>query len=232
MNAPLRNDVSFRSRDQPEHHWDTSPLEELPFDMVGGFTLDYLHLILLGVMKMLITFWTKGTATYKTKFSSQDINQISAKILQARNTQPSDINRKCRKLSCFSFWKGTEFRTMLLKIGPVVLERHLTAEAFNHFLSLHCAITILTSKSLLQYVDVAKVLLREFVDRFGEVYGNERLTPNVHSMIHLVDDVVKYGALDVHSAFRYESNLGVLKSLLRSGNRPLEQVAKRLLERQ
>lgn len=86
--APLRTDFSFRSREQSEHHWSTSPLEELPIDMVSIFSLDYLHLILLGVMKTLITIWTKGAATYSTKFSSLDIQQISAKIMRARNTQP------------------------------------------------------------------------------------------------------------------------------------------------
>lgn len=231
-NASLRNNFSFRSREQSEHHWSTSPLEELPIDMVGSFTLDYMHLILLGVMKTLITIWTKGTATYSTKFSALDIRQISAKMLRARNTQPSDIPRKIRPLSCFGFWKATEFRTFLLKTGPVVLEGHLIAEAFNHFLLLHSAITILTSKSLVQYANVAKLLLQQFVDRFGEIYGNERYTYNIHSLIHIVDDVQKYGVLDAHSAFRYETNLGILKSLIRSGHKPLEQIAKRLLERQ
>lgn len=120
----------------------------------------------------------------------------------------------------------------MLKTGPAVLQGHLTEEAFNHFLALHCAITILTSKSLLQYSNVAKVLLKQFVDKFGEIYGNERYTYNIHSLIHIVDDVLKYGVLDTHSAFKYETNLGILKNLLRSGNLPLEQVAKRLMERQ
>lgn len=231
-NASLRTDSSFRSKEQIEHHKGTSPLEQLPINMVHVFSLDYLHLVLLGVMKTLITFWIKGTATYLTKFSASDISLISMKILSGRKCQPSDINRRCRALSCFCFWKATEFRTMLLKIGPAVLKGHLTAEAYNHFLSLHCAITILTSKTLLHHTNVAKVLLMEFVTRFDEIYGNERLTPNIHSLIHLDDDVEKYGPLDLHSAFRYETNLGVLKSLIRSGNLPLEQVAKRLLERQ
>lgn len=229
-NASLRTDISFRSREQPEHHWSASPLEELPIDMVRMFPLDYLHLILLGVMKTLLIFWTKGTATYSTKFCSSDIQQIAGKILKARKTQPNDINRKSRPLSYLRLWKGTEFRTFLLKTGPVILKDHLTAEAYNHFLALHCAVTICTSKSLLKYVSIARVLFVQFVERFSEIYGDERYTHNLHALIHVVDDVERYGVLDKHSAFRYETNLGVLKSLLRSGHKPLEQVAKRLID--
>lgn len=227
--ASLRTDSSFRSKEQYEHHWSTSPLEDLPIYMINVFPLDYLHLILLGVTKFLLQFWTTGIATYKTKFSALDMKQINEKIMVARKTQPADINRKCRPLSSLRFWKGTEFRTFLLKVGPAVLENHLTKEAFNHFLALHCAVTICTSKSLLKY---ARHLLNEFVDRFGEIYGDSRFTYKVHMLIHLVDDVDKYGDLDRQSSFRFETNLGVLKSLLRSGQKLLEQVAKRLTERQ
>lgn len=71
-----------------------SPLEELPIDMVHTFTLDYLHLL---------NIWVSGTECYNTKFSAADTREVSVKILQARETQPSDINCRCRSISYLKY---------------------------------------------------------------------------------------------------------------------------------
>lgn len=52
----------------------------------------------------------------------------------------------------------------------------------------------------------------------------------MHSLIHLYDDVRHFGALDSFSAFAFETELGRMKRLLRSGNMPLRQVCGRLSE--
>lgn len=231
-NAPLRTDESFRAQEQEEHHHSHSPFERLPIDMIRAFPLDYLHLVLLGVMKTLLCFWRKGTSKYTTKFTSVDIKGISEKLERAAKSKPSDINRAIRPFNTVGDWTGTEFRTFLLKTGPVVLKDHLPIDAYNHFLALHCAITICTTESLLIYKDVAEALLLEFVTRVGEIYGDDAYRYNFHSLEHIVDDVRQFGVLDAQSAFKYESNLGVLKRLLRSGNKPLQQAANRIQERQ
>lgn len=200
--------------------------------MIGFFPVEYLHLILLGVMKKLLTFWVHGTKNYQTKFSNLDITQISEKLLKAGQTKPSEINRPSRGLNCLSNWKATEFRTFLLKTGPVVLREHLTEQAYNHFLALHCATVICCTESLLPYVSVAKYLYKEFVDEFGEIYGNENYSYNVHSLIHVTDDVERFGVLDNFSAFPGESNLASIKRMLRSGFKPLQQIVKRIFERE
>ena len=52
----------------------------------------------------------------------------------------------------------------------------------------------------------------------------------MHAVIHLAEDVRKYGPLDNISAFPFESFLGRLKKLVRKPSRPLEQVVCRLSE--
>lgn len=52
----------------------------------------------------------------------------------------------------------------------------------------------------------------------------------VHNLIHIADDVERYGVLDNYSAFRGESNLAFIKRLLRSGYKPLQQIVKRIQE--
>lgn len=200
-------------------------------DMIGSIPLDA-HLILLGGMKKLLLLWLNGTPNYKTKFSALDVKQISEKLVKAGETKPAEINRPSRPLDCISNWKATEFRTFLLKTGPVVLKDHLPEEAYNHFLALHCATTICCSESLLPYVDVAQYLFKEFVDNFGHIYGDENYCYNIHSLIHLTDDVKRYGVLDNFSAFPGESNLASIKRMLRGGYKPLQQIVKRIIERE
>lgn len=228
-NAPLRTDESFRNQENKEHHKGVSPLEELPIDMVRDVPLEYLHLILYGNMKRLLTLWMEGTMNFK--FSDSDISEISEKHIQANATKPSELVKPNRSLNCLSFWKAAEFRTFLLKTGPIALQKTLPLEMYNNFLALHCGVTICTSELLSKFRPIARSLFRSFSERFGEIYGNENYTYSIHSLIHVVDDVERFGVFDTYSAFPGESNLGFLKNLLRGGHLPLQQVIKRITER-
>lgn len=102
------------------------PIEELKIDMIKAFPLDYMHLICLGVMKRLLTIWIKGNAVYKeNKFTSRISNAISLLLEDCGKTIPKEYYRAIRGLKYISFWKATEFRTFLLKTGPVVLKNYL-----------------------------------------------------------------------------------------------------------
>lgn len=54
----------------------------------------------------------------------------------------------------------------------------------------------------------------------------------MHNLCHLVDDVERFGPLDTFSAYSFESKLFMIKNLIRSGNLPLSQVARRVTELQ
>lgn len=198
--------------------------------MVRFFPVEYLHLLLVGVMKKLLLLWVNGTQNYKAKLSALDIKQISEKLIRAGATKPSEINRTCRGLCCLSDWKATEYRTFLLKTGPVVLREHLSEEVYKHFLALHCATMICCNEYLLPYVNVAKYLYTEFVDDFGEIYGYQHYCYNVHNLVHVTSDVERYGVLDNFSAFDGESNLASIKRMLRGGYKPLQQIVNRIYE--
>lgn len=75
-------------------------------------------------------------------------------------------------------------------------------------------------------------MFKEFVDNFGDIYGYESYCYNVHSLVHVTDDVERYGVLDNFSAFGGESNLASIKRMLRSGYKPLQQIVKRIYERE
>lgn len=57
------------------------------------------------------------------------------------------------------------------------------------------------------------------------------ITSNVHNLSHLVDEVKRFGTLHNFNAYPFENKLQIIKHMLRQGNKPLAQVARRLHER-
>ncbi|KAG8175607.1 hypothetical protein JTE90_019419 [Oedothorax gibbosus] len=76
----------------------------------------------------------------------------------------------------------------------------------------------------------ADELMLYFVANASVFYGGEFMVYNVHSLIHLADDARKFGSLNRVSTFPFENFLGQLKRLLRSPNKPLQQLCKRIGE--
>ena len=81
------------------------------------------------------------------------------------------------------------------------------------YLELHFCVELHTKKAL-----------------FGAIYSNSLLVYNVHSLLHLPQDVRKYGALDSVSAFPFESFLGQLKKKVRRPQNPVAQIVNRVHE--
>lgn len=87
--------------------------------------------------------------------------------------------------------------------------------------------TFSTNCELLQY---AEKLLNSFVKSFSSIYGAKYVSHNVHNLLHLTSDVRQFGAVDIFSAFQFESYIYSLKKLVRKGDKPLQQIEKRLRE--
>lgn len=91
---------------------------------------------------------------------------------------------------------------------------------------------ILCSQDLLihEYLTYAQDLIHCFVKVFIKLYGVENVSHNVHSFVHLVDDVKRFGPLDNFSAFKFENYMQILKRYIRKAERPLQQVIRRYME--
>ena len=63
--------------------------------------------------------------------------------------------------------------------------------------------------------------LFQFVKDMKKLYGQESLIYNVHNLLHLTDDVQKFGVLGSFSAFSFANYLGKIKGFLRTPNKPL-----------
>jgi len=227
--AMLRTDESFAARTDVFHHQGPSPFSCLSVGMVSNFPIDYMHSVCLGVMRKLFYFWMKGPL--RTRLGGHSVDLISNKLLAVKKCVPSEFARKPRSVSELDRWKATELRQFLLYTGPVCLKGIIPDVMYDNFMLLSVGMFILLSpEHCLELLAQAEVILSNFVDHFGKLYGKEFLTYNVHSVIHLPDEVRTHGALDNVSCFVFENYLGKIKKLLRKPDAPLQQVVKRLSE--
>jgi hypothetical protein len=228
----LRTNESMRQQTQRNHHHGISPFTSVSsIDMAADFPIDYMHQACLGVMRRLLFSWKKGTRP--NKLSAAQVQQITDNLVELRLSIPSAFARKPRGLGDLEYWKATEFRQFLLYTGQLVLKGVLRDELYSHFMTLCIAMRILVSPALVKkHSAFAQELLVYFVQKGSEIYGNEFLVYNVHSMLHLTDAALRYGCLDKCSGFPFENFLGRMKKMARSGNKPLQQIVKRTLEQE
>lgn len=233
LDAPLRNNESFRQRTQAAHHKYASPFEDTNIDMVRQFTVaDPLHLLHHGVTKKCIERWIGKVKGYSRKWDRTDIETVSEYLLKANERMPSDIHRSLRSLNDLSKWKGVEFRTFLMYIGIVALRPVLQNDEYEHFLLLWSACTIVSCNFYKTLQPRAKGLFKLYVVGYMKFYGRHSVSSNVHNLIHIADELLEndLGSIDEISTYKYENSLRLLSMKLKNCNRPLQQISRRLLE--
>ena len=115
---------------------------------------------------------------------------------------------------------------LLLYTGYSVLCDVLPEEVYHNYLLFSVGIHILVNPSTCaQYCEFSNKLLVSFVEHFGQLYGSDRISYNVHGLVHLSAEARQFGVLDNISAFPFENFLGKLKKLVRKPNFPLQQVS-------
>lgn len=232
MSTSRDHNSYINTLDEDFHVYDTiSNLAELPnFDAVYSFSLDYLHLVNIGVMKKLLMLWVnKGPLNIRIR--ARKIDELSNLILKLNSYITSDFVRKGRSIQELSRWKATEHRFFLLYTGPIVLKNIITEACYTNFMTLNIAMLILLSPNCSFLVDFAKELLDFFVMSFQKIYGQQFVSHNVHGLLHICDDYLRYGPLDNCSTFVFENFMKELKSFLRKHDKPLQQVINRYNEK-
>ncbi len=229
MNAPERNDADYRNRvyDDQDYHKMESVLELLPIDMIESFPLDYLHVLLVGVEKWLLEF----TLYAPKSLSVRDHEVIKERVMSFRSTQPKEFQRNLRSfVEDLSYMKGTEFRTYVLFVGPLLLRGIISEEKISNLLKLQIASIIFTHERFNQYYEEADKLMRMFVEEFADLYHPRHGTYVFHSLCHMKKYVDIYGAWDNFSTFEFESYNSKVKDMLHGNVMPLTQITNRIIE--
>lgn len=178
----------------------------------------------LGVMKKLMRLWFKIKGTQRA--SQGLITEIEKASALLKHDCPSDFINKIRGFDTMTKFKAKEYRAILGYWGMVVFKKYISKDQYSHFMLFSCAFRILASDFAQDeiYVSYAHKLLDEFVRKYGTLYAENEMVRNVHGLLHIVDDVRRYGRLDDFSAFKFESFLAPLKNLIHGPSDPLAQV--------
>lgn len=231
IGAENRSDESFRNREDLAHHREYTIIEQLPINMITDFsTSDCLHLLHLGIMKKLLLLWMGLSDNFEFKWTQSDVTDMNRLLAECNTDLPSDVHRAVRNLNYVKFFKGTEFRLFLNYIGIVVLKKSLREQEYSHFLKLHCAVILCSHDNYLKYLDLAHDLFIEYIEEYIELYGIDSIGSNVHNLSHVVDDVKRLGNLTKLNTYPFENVLYSLKLKLRPCSKPLEQIARRIIE--
>lgn len=203
------------------------------FNPVHDSPLDSMHCVDLGVTKKLLLMWTGHFKKFRFSFSSKEKIIINDRMRIMNSHCPREFGRQPRTMQDVSLFKAKEFRQFVLYIGPVIMHGLLSKDRYRHFLILHVAMRMLNDPDLTSNTDAlnfAEALLLEFVTQFSHIYSEELVSMNVHSLVHLTDDVRKYGPLISYSSYPYENYLGQIGSLVRNGRLPATQIHRRIHE--
>lgn len=231
LNAKRRTDRDFLNYRDKKYHEKRTCLDSIPgLGLVSNVTLDYMHLILLGVVKKMITLWIHGENAYR--LGRLQILKISKRL--ENDMKPfisKEFGRRPQTLEFLKLWKATELRQFLLYTGPIVLRKILPKTMYDHFMTLHVLIRILCDEERHRNkLNYAENLAKHFIKSFAKIYGVHHVTHNVHGIIHLVEDAKLHGSIEKFSAFKFENFMQTLKNMIRKPEKPLQQIARRYEE--
>lgn len=195
------------------------------FDLVNGFSIDYMHCVLLGVWKKQLDLWLSPKyhkeKHYIPKKKQRFLNQ---RILSIKPI--SEIGRKPRSIFDRADFKANELRSLLLYYMRFSLVGCLDNRFLSHFQLLSSSIyTLLQENISCDEISEAETKLNKYADGFEEHYGKDNVTMNVHLLRHLANSVRHLGALWTQSTFGFETNNGVLVHSNQSRDNYLHQLS-------
>ena len=198
------------------------------FDIITGCNPDYMHCILLGVVRQFCNLWFDSTSHNRKFYVGTCITRIDAVLCAIR--PPSEIKRLPRSIKLRKYWKAAEWRSFLLLYSPVLLKHLLPAEYYKHWLLLVFAINSLMGSSISPATLVhCKMALVKFVYRIPHLYSIECVSYNVHLMTHLVQSVEQWGPLWATSAFVFEDANGKLTRMFHGTRHVSKQIFRNFL---
>ncbi|XP_049308070.1 uncharacterized protein LOC125777356 [Bactrocera dorsalis] len=207
------SDEDFDLRRHIDHHQIgfrtvKTPFEKVNLKMITQVPLDPMHLIDLGVMKKFLVRILKNKLSYEKRLCVANKKQISDHLESLKIHIPKKFVRLPRSIEQVAHWKATEFRQFLLYTGILVLKDKVHEDVYYEFLLLHCACRLLScSKNVHSNLKNAEDTLKLFVENFPKIFGDDSVSYNVHSLLHLADSVKTLGAIQNFSAYDFENYL-------------------------
>ncbi|XP_062700995.1 uncharacterized protein LOC134285047 [Aedes albopictus] len=196
------------------------------FDVISSFPPDYMHAVLLGVMKQVWTMWTESEFHKQPFYIGNSLQEVEKRLLSFR--PPSSFARYPRQLKEFKKYKANEWEAILLHYIYPALKGILPQVYLDHIMLLSSSIFKLLSPKLNEStINGCDKQLKQFETKFQTLYGRESMTYNVHLVRHLIQAVRNFGALYNFSLFPYESGNAMLLAYRTSNKKPILQIERK-----
>ncbi len=194
-------------------------------NLVNGIAIDYMHTVLLGVVRRLLSLWFDSQYGTESFSVAKLVDVVDSRV--AKLKPPHFITRLPRSIrEHSSHWKASECRSWLYYYSVPILETVLQKDYFQHYLLFVEAMFMLSMESLsVDHVDHCERLLMHFVCMYQTLYGDRFMTSNIHQLLHLCDCVRDFGPLWVTSCFSLEDLNGKLTKLFHGTQHPDIQIA-------
>lgn len=194
------------------------------FDMVESFVFDYMHTLLLGVARSLVSkIWLNHEHRGKPWYLGKVFNLLGNRM--RHQTPPSEVQRCARHLNEMHYFKASEWLNIVLYYGYGVFEDTLPSEYYNHWILLVNICHISSQESISNGdIETLRDMCKKFVLGIKELYGVSHCSYNLHQLLHLADCVTRWSPVHNYNCFHFETVLGRLKSSLKSSHKPMEQL--------
>lgn len=196
------------------------------FDLVFGFTVEYMHAVLLGTTRQVTMLWFDSSSHTQLYYVGKRIDCVNKRLMNIK--PPVTISRRPRKLCERKKWHANEWRSWLLYYSLPCLEDVLPTRYLKHHCLLVSAIFILLKDKISHDdLETATYYLGAYCREFSRLYSEELMYFNVHLLLHLGKSVTMWGPLFCYSAFASEGANGKLVNLVKGTRGVLNQIAEK-----
>jgi len=195
------------------------------FDRATSAPPEYMHCVLLGVVKQFLKLWFFSPGEWNIKDKMVEIDGFIVKNVKVTD----QYVRIPQKIKDFKLWKASDLRVWLLFISLPALSGRLQGRYLQHWMLLVSAVYLLLKQEITPSdVSSAKIKLRIFVRDIAKLYRQDVYTYNVHNLLHLVEHVNRWGPLWAYSAFPFESFNHILGDLAPGPKHKGKQIVNRI----
>ncbi|KIL54253.1 hypothetical protein M378DRAFT_92912 [Amanita muscaria Koide BX008] len=214
------------------------------------FPIDLMHLISLNVPQHILSIWrntTEVTFPYgnqKPDFFVLDDDIVwqthGEQVAAMRCYLPTSIDRPPRNPAkkINSGYKASEYLMYFWSLGPALFRLVLPEHLWTHYCKLVSAIRLIHQRRItLQQLATAHKMLIQWVIEFEQKYYGRHVDrlhlvrPCIHMLIHLGQETVRCGPLNLLAQWSLETTIGNLGQEVHQHSNPFSNLAERGLLR-
>lgn len=190
--------------------------------------MDYMHQILLGIMRGLLKSWFDIKNHKQLWYCGRKKDEVDSRLLNIK--PPSYIQRAPRGLATLPHWKASEYRNILLfylvpclkRILPDIYLQHASLLATGTYNFCKAEITP-------EDMETSEECFKTFERLMSVMYSDQHRTLNVHTLIHQADLVRHQGSFHDNSNFDFEDLMGEAKNSVHGAQSLQTQIANNML---